>query len=74
MQRSFLLAIIVAWMLGVITALAWPSLTTERTMLASMDRITDTALLHDYALAGWIVTNATTDRYYVLERPRVRIP
>ncbi len=74
MHRSTVLALIAAWIIGIATALVWPGLTTERMMLASDRPQTDLALLHDYAVQGWTVQHAVADRYYVLERPRFRLP
>lgn len=72
MQRLTLAAI--GWLIGIATAAAWPALTTERMMLASLERQQDVQVLHDYSNQGWIVSGALADRYYVLERPRLRLP
>lgn len=71
-MRPVLIPVLAGWLLGIVTVLTIPELRTERTMLASSGASIDVRLLNDYSADGWIVTNASPDRYYVLERPRFR--
>jgi hypothetical protein len=81
MSRRAWLALLAGWLMGIVTAVVWPELSTERTMLVSRPNQetlggepVDVRSLRSYAGDGWIVVRSSPGYYYVLERPRLRLP
>lgn|SRR6266508_3867656 len=72
MQRRTASLLLVGWLLGLLTSLAWPAVSIERkTIVAGRFEVGDRVV--GWTRAGWIVTGTTTiDRSVIvqLERPR----
>lgn len=81
MSRRTLAALIVGWLLGIVTALATPGLVWQRQSLVVVwPRGTSGGAGGDKLIQaieqGWIVTHHGGQDYavYTLERPRIRLP
>lgn len=71
MRWRRILIIAGVWGLGILTGWA---IQPEREMYVSMGASIDRQVLNDYAGKGWVVSASAVERYYVLERPRLRLP
>jgi hypothetical protein len=70
MNRRTVAALIVGWLLGIVTAFAIPTLLYERRSMVASPQ------LGDAFSSGWYVvrTDGPGNTVYTLERPRVRLP
>jgi hypothetical protein len=72
MSKRTLAALVMVWLLGIVTALVTPSLVYQRQSIAAWDKDGDAAVRRG-TTEEWVIVREDRNTF-TLERPRFRIP